>query len=93
MPNINSISELLTLSKCQFLVYDLGRKVTQIINSDFNEVEQNHLAYPFPIQGEALFAITFWQNQFSQQYLWFIKLPLDEPQRGVVHAHPVAVLG
>lgn len=83
MPNINSISELLTLSKCQFLVYDLGRKVTQIINSDFNEVEQNHLAYPFPIQGEALFAITFWQNQFSQQYLWFIKLPLDE--RGLIN--------
>jgi hypothetical protein len=83
MSNINSISELLTLSKCQFLIYDLGRKVTQISYSDFNKVEQNQLAYPYPIQGEALFAVTFWQKRLSQQYLWFIKLPLDE--RGLLN--------
>ena len=39
MTEINSISDLLTLSGCQFVVYDLGRKVNLITNEIFAKVE------------------------------------------------------
>ncbi len=83
MSTINSISELLQLSKCQYYIYDLGRKISLIANDTFSQVEQNQIAYPCPIQGEARFTVAFWQNDPNQQYLWFIKLPLDE--RGLLN--------
>jgi len=78
-----SISELLNLSKSQYRVYDLGRKIDKISKNDFNKVELNQLPYPFPIQGHASLAIAFWQKSSPQPYLWFVKLPLDE--RGLLN--------
>lgn len=83
MSAIHSISELLNLSNCQFRLYDLGRKVVKLTKKEFDKIEQNHLPYPFPIQGHANFAIAFWQKDSPQPYLWFIKLPLDE--RGLLN--------
>jgi len=83
MSAINSISELLNLSNCQFRLYDLGRKIAKITKKDFNKIELNQLPYPYPMQGHASFALAFWQKESPQPYLWFVKLPLDE--RGLLN--------
>ena len=83
MTAIATISELLKLSDCQYRLYDIGRKITKISKDDFNKIEQNQLAYPFPSQGHAHLAIAFWQPKSTQPYLWFVKLPLDE--RGLLN--------
>ena len=94
MTTISSISELLTLSNCQYRIYALGRKIDKISKSIFNKVELNQLPFPTPLQGHALLAIAFWQKKSEQPYLWFIKLPLDE--RGLLNQgardHFVAII-
>ena len=76
--NIATISELLTLSDSQYRIYDLGRRVDKVSQEQFNQIELNQLAYPYPSKGQAFIAIAFWQKQPSQPFLWFIKIPLDE---------------
>ena len=84
MTAIATISELLTLSNSQYRLYDIGRKITKITKDEFNKIEQNQLAYPYPSQTHAHLAIAFWQAKSSAQpYLWFVKLPLDE--RGLLN--------
>ena len=78
--NLNTLTDFLEQSQCQFRIYDLGRKVTKISNSDFKKIEHNDSPYPFPIQQQAFIAITFWQlnNQQQEHFIWFIKMPIDE---------------
>ena len=94
MTTISSISELLTLSNCQFRLYDLGRKIDKLSKEMFNKIELNQLPYPTPFQGNAHLAIAFWQKQSPQPFLWFVKLPLDE--RGLLNQgarnHFVAII-
>jgi hypothetical protein len=80
---ISSISALLSLSDSQYCIYDIGRRVDKISKEQFEKIEAAQLPYPYPIQGHALLAITFWQKQSASPYLWFIKLPLDE--RGLLN--------
>lgn len=94
MTTISSISELLTLSNCQFRVYDLGRKIDKLSKETFNKVELNQLPYPTPFQGNAHLAIAFWQKKSPHPFLWFVKIPLDE--RGLLNQgarnHFVAII-
>lgn len=83
MDSIASISELLTLSQSQYRIYDMGRRITKLSKAEFNQIEENQIPYPYPSQGHAFLAISFWQNDKSKSYLWFIKLPLDE--RGLLN--------
>ncbi|MCW8995280.1 MAG: DUF3549 family protein, partial [Psychromonas sp.] len=78
--NINTLTDFLEQSQCQFRIYDLGRKVTKISNSDFKKIEHNDQPYPYPIQGHAFIAITFWQlgKQQQEHFIWFLKMPIDE---------------
>lgn len=77
--NINTLSDFLDQSKCQYRIYDLGRKVTKIDNADFKKIEHNEAPYPYPIQLHAFIAITFWQSGNAQDhFIWFLKMPLDE---------------
>ncbi len=77
--NMNTLTDFLQASKCQFRIYDLGRKVCKISNSDFKKIEHNEVAYPYPIQQHAFIAITFWQVAAQKEhYIWFLKMPLDE---------------
>lgn len=76
---MNTLTDFLTQAKCQFQVYDLGRKVQQINNTLFQEVARNTRPYPYPLQQHAFFAISFWQvAQQKEHFIWFLKLPLDE---------------
>jgi hypothetical protein len=92
--NIATISELLALSNSQYRIYDLGRRVDKISKEQFNKIELNQLPYPYPSQGHAFIAISFWQKQPSQLFLWFVKIPVDE--RGLLNQgardHFVAII-
>lgn len=83
MSTIDTISDLLRLSNSQYRIYDVGRKIAKLPKSLFNRIEQCQQPYPFPSQGHAFLAISFWQKTTANQYLWFIKLPLDE--RGLLN--------
>lgn len=78
--NMNTLTDFLEQSQCQYRIYDLGRIVTKISNSDFKKIEHNEHPYPYPIQQHACMALTFWQVNKQQQehFVWFLKMPLDE---------------
>jgi hypothetical protein len=78
METIDTISQLLKSSQSQYRIFDMGRMVTKISKESFDKIEKNQLAYPFPSQGHAFIAISFWQPNGLQPYLWLLKLPLDE---------------
>lgn len=77
MENIHTLTQLLTNSDCHYQVYDLGRRIKQIDNKVFADVEKGQLPYPFPLQRKAHLAIAYW-NEHKQPWIWFLKFELDE---------------
>ncbi|WP_116472366.1 DUF3549 family protein [Zobellella maritima] len=84
---INTLSEFLTQAGTQFRLYDLGRRLQPLKNSDFEEIEAGRRPYPWPLQRHAWLAVSYWLQAGQQPYIWFLKLPLDE--RGLLS--PAAV--
>jgi len=77
--NMNTLTDFLEQAQCQYRVYDLGRLVQKINNSEFQKIASNQAAYPFPIQQHAYIALTFWQVATQKEhFVWFLKMPLDE---------------
>ncbi|MBM7038148.1 DUF3549 family protein [Vibrio ulleungensis] len=83
MDAIKTISQLLTQSGCDYAIYDLGRRIEVIPNQEFEQVEQSRLPYPYPVQRQAQFAITYW-NEAGEPWFWFLKFDLDE--RGLLNS-------
>ncbi|MGI2259604.1 DUF3549 family protein [Shewanella sp. GXUN23E] len=77
MAELTTLGQLLGAANSQYQVYDLGRRVQHIDMMAFHQIEALNSPYPFPIQGHAQFALVFW-NQHGQEFVWFLKLPLDE---------------
>ncbi|MCL9782773.1 DUF3549 family protein [Vibrio sp. S4M6] len=77
MNNIHTLTDLLKNSGCQYLIYDLGRRVQPISHSDFNRIELGQQAYPYPVMRTAQLAIAYW-NETRQPWIWFLKFELDE---------------
>jgi hypothetical protein len=76
---INSISEFLLHAGTDYLVFDLGRRLSSLESQTFLDIENGTLVAPFPRQKHGWFGIVFWNKEASEQhYIWFIKLPLDE---------------
>ena len=76
---MTTLSEFLTSAQCQFQAYDLGRKVVKIPKDEFRLVQLNRKAYPYPIQQQAYFAVTFWTvTETKTHFVWFVKIPIDE---------------
>lgn len=82
MKNISTLTELLTESGCDYLIFDLSRRVIPISASDFAKVENSQLPYPAPIQRKAHLAIAYW-NERKEPWIWFLKFELDE--RGLLN--------
>lgn len=87
MNSINTLSEFLLASGSKYRIFDMGRRVTKISTSLFDEFENALTPYPYPLQQHAFIAVVFWNkqkndagsnNNNNQQYVWFLKLPLDE---------------
>ncbi|WP_163392794.1 DUF3549 family protein [Enterovibrio norvegicus] len=77
MENTLSLNAIFSQANCDFVVFDLSRRVTEISNKDFIAIEENRVAYPFPAQQHAQIGIAFWQPNQSP-WIWFLKMPLDE---------------
>ncbi|WP_261833801.1 DUF3549 family protein [Vibrio ishigakensis] len=77
MEQISTLTQILTDSGCEFTIHDLGRRIEQIDNQDFARIERGQQAYPYPIQRQAQFAISYWNEQ-KQPWIWFLKFDLDE---------------
>ncbi|CAM2849462.1 DUF3549 family protein [Vibrio neptunius] len=77
MDTIHTLSQLLTNSECQYQVYDLGRRIKNIDNKMFVDVEKGFQPYPYPLQRKAHLAIAYW-NEHKQPWIWFLKFELDE---------------
>ncbi len=77
MENIQTLTQLLRNSGCQYQIFDLGRRILPIESQLFSSVEQGRQPYPFPLQKHAQFSIVYW-NQDRHPWIWFLKLPLDE---------------
>ncbi|CCN85002.1 conserved hypothetical protein [Vibrio nigripulchritudo SFn27] len=77
MDTIHTLTQLLTNSHCEYQVFDLGRRITQIDPQAFSKVEVGQQAYPYPMQRKAHLAIAYW-NEAKQPWIWFLKFDLDE---------------
>ncbi len=77
MQPIHTLTALLHHSGCQYLVFDLGRRIQPIEAKQFQKIEQGQQPYPYPLQRQAHLAIVYW-NEHQQPWIWFTKFPLDE---------------
>jgi hypothetical protein len=80
---IDSISQFLTLSKFQYRIYDLGRKLTLLPHSLFEQIENQTVLYPYPFQQKAWLAVLFWSDTDAstnneEPTVWFLHFPVDE---------------
>lgn len=79
MTQLTTISEFLLSAGCDFRLFDLGRAIRPISAQQFLDYEQGSLPVACPRQQCGWFAALFWNKALSrQQYIWFIKLPVDE---------------
>ncbi len=77
MDNIQTLTDLLKNSGCQYQIFDLGRRIQPIDNNQFSNIELSRQPYPYPIKRTAQLAIAYW-NETKQPWIWFLKFELDE---------------
>ena len=77
MENIQTLTQLLNNSQCEYQIFDLGRRIKTIEPQVFADVEKGQFPYPFPMQRKAHLAIAYWNEQ-KQPWIWFLKFELDE---------------
>ncbi|EJC7016816.1 hypothetical protein BBM20_21265 [Vibrio parahaemolyticus] len=77
MENIQTLTQLLKNSHCEYQIFDLGRRIKTIDSQLFADVEKGQCPYPYPMQRKAHLAIAYWNEQ-KQPWIWFLKFELDE---------------
>lgn len=76
---ISTISEFLLEAGTDYRIVDMGRGFQLIDSQSFLEIETGEKQPERPRQQMIWLGILFWNKNLSQQqYIWFIKLPLDE---------------
>ncbi|NNF96748.1 MAG: DUF3549 family protein [Halobacteria archaeon] len=76
---MQSLNDFLQQAGFNYVVYDMGRRMVQLTLQQFNQFENATMAYPTPLQQHAWLGIIGWQDdEKSQHFIWFLKLPLDE---------------
>lgn len=76
---VSTIADLLEAAGANWRIFDLGRKVQKIPSAEFDQFEDTQIAYPYPIQQHAFFAVLFWnKDESNEHFVWFLKMPLDE---------------
>lgn len=79
MPEIQSLTGLLSEAGAQLRVFDLGRRVTLIPAKRFAAFETFAEPYPLPLQRQAWLGVLGWTGpDESDRFVWFLKFPLDE---------------
>ncbi|CAM3599108.1 hypothetical protein VA7868_02210 [Vibrio aerogenes CECT 7868] len=77
MDTIQTLTDLLKQSQCEFQITELGRRIQPIPQSEFEQIERGQRPWPYPLQRQARFAITYW-NELKQPWIWFLNFELDE---------------
>ncbi|WJG08545.1 DUF3549 family protein [Aliiglaciecola sp. LCG003] len=76
---ISSISEFLLHAGTDYRVFDMGRTIRELPSQLFLNIENASVKPQFPRAQHTWFGIVFWdKTRSSQQYIWFVKLPIDE---------------
>jgi hypothetical protein len=66
-------------SHTRYRVFDLGRGIRKLDSDTFRRFEQSQQPYPYPLQQHAWLGILGWnQEAKAEQFIWFLKFPLDE---------------
>jgi hypothetical protein len=79
MSNIDTISEFLLHAGTDYRIFDMARGIRALDSQTFLEIENSTVPVPFPRQQHAWFGVLFFNKQASkEQYIWFVKLPIDE---------------
>ncbi|MDH5784085.1 MAG: DUF3549 family protein [Chromatiales bacterium] len=74
-----SLSEFFTQSHTRYRVFDLGRGLRKLDSETFRQFEDSELPYPYPLQQQAWLGILGWNSEEkAEQFIWFLKFPLDE---------------
>lgn len=74
-----SISQFIAGTGARMRVFDLGRRIAKITQSDFEAIENLARPYPTPYLRHAWVGILSWNpDEPGQHNIWFLKLPLDE---------------
>ncbi len=77
MTNAFSLVSIFKQAQCDFLLFDLSRRVTLISHLDFRAIEENRIPYPLPLKQHAEIGIAFWKTK-ETPWIWFLRIPLDE---------------
>jgi hypothetical protein len=76
---IGTITEFLESTGTQMRIFDMGRRIGKISRDRFLKFEKTELAYPYPVQQQAWFALLFQDSkQHREPTVWFLRFPLDE---------------
>lgn len=76
---ITTLGQFLHRSSAHYRVFDMGRRVVKLSAKEFVGFEKAKIPYPYPLQKHALLGVVFWNPEHTnKQYVWFLKLPLDE---------------
>ena len=79
MTQITTISEFLLEAGTDYRIIDMGRAFRVIESQAFLDIENGVVLPQYPRQQMMWLGILFWNKNLSQQqYIWFVKLPLDE---------------
>lgn len=79
METIKSLSDFFRQSHTRYRVFDMGRGMRKLSSEQFEQFEAGKLPYPYPLQQQAWLGILGWNEQDrDQQFIWFLKFPLDE---------------
>lgn len=74
-----TLCEFFARSGTRYRVFDLGRGIRKLSGEQFEQFERGDIAYPYPLQQAAWLGILGWDpEQKSEQFIWFLKFPLDE---------------
>jgi len=85
MEQIKSLSDFFQQSHTQYRVFDMGRGIRKIGQEQFEQFEAGTLPYPYPLQQQAWLGILGWNEQDrDEQFIWFLKFPLDETGKLIV---------
>ncbi|MCF2948356.1 DUF3549 family protein [Paraglaciecola aquimarina] len=79
MNNIDTISEFLLHAGTDYRIFDMARGIRVINSQDFLDIENGTVPAPYPRQQHIWMGVLFFNKQASkEQYIWFVKLPIDE---------------
>ena len=82
MQTIKTLSDFFRESHTRYRIYDMGRGIRKLGQEQFEQFEAGKLPYPYPLQQHAWLGILGWnEKDKAEQFIWFLKFPLDETAR------------